>query len=129
MNRYLIAAALLVGLAATPAAAQNLQGRWLNVGNVAQGGTYAFTVIFDGRGSLQSETALSGSPGQASGVTQCQGTYQISGGNLATRWSSCRMCISGGCMDSTAYAQPFGGPVQFLNQDNMTISGDRFSRQ
>jgi hypothetical protein len=129
MNRYLTVVALVVGLAATPATAQDLQGRWLNVGNTAQGGTYAFTVIFDGRGSLQSETALSGSPGQAAGTTQCQGNYQISGGNLATRWSSCRTCISGGCMNTTAYAQPFGGPVQVLNQDNVTISGDRFSRQ
>src|ERR1700730_17934792 len=132
MNRYLTAAALVVGLAATPAAAQNLQGQWLHTEPMPTGGNFSVTVAFAPGRALQYEMAVPGNPqnnGFGAGITRCEGTYQVSGGNLATRWANCNQCGSMGCVGFATNAIPFGGPVQFLNQDSMTISGGRFSRQ
>jgi hypothetical protein len=99
--------------------AQSLEGQWLNVGQYAQG-DYALTVYFAGNGALQYQMAIRAAPGTGgtSGMTLCQGNYQFDGQTLMSRLS----CQNG-------MPAQLGGPVQFQDENTVSISGDIFRRQ
>ncbi len=130
MARAGLLAAFGIMLFGTPARADDLAGRWLNVGSTFAG-RYASYITFDGNGGVLEDVQIAAAPGAGgSGMTRCQGRYGFDGQTLTMQWGGCMTCpAGGGCMPSPPTYMPTGGPVAILGPGIITIGGDRFTRQ
>ena len=115
----------------TPSAlAQDITGRWVSRGTTPQGGRYALTAIFDGKGKVETEAALIAPRGAAgSGSIRCSGSYKLDAGTIEYSWSSCRSCPTGkACGPFSTEQMGLGGPVEFTGTDTLQIGPESFKR-
>jgi hypothetical protein len=102
------------------ASAQSLEGRWYNTGRSSFGSNYTAHVMFSRNGTMQYEMAAAPSPGANGSVNQCQGRFDFDGQMLATEGT----CSNGLRFDSSM----IGGPLQVIDNNTITISGDVWRR-
>jgi hypothetical protein len=101
------------------AMADGIEGRWIHSGTSDLGAPFSTVVSFH-HGEFQYEMGIGQAPGYSGstkGIIDCVGRYRFDGQMLATS-SSCSM----------GPPLKFGGQVQFLDQQTISIAGDSFRR-
>ena len=112
------------------AMAQDITGRWVSRGATPQGGRYALTAMFDGKGKVETEAAVVAPRGASgSGSVRCTGSYKLDAGSIEYTWSSCRSCPAGkACGPFSTEQMGLGGPIEFTGADTLQIGPESFKR-
>ena len=123
----------LAGLvcASHAAHAEDIAGRWINRGSTPDGGRYSLTVIFDGKGKVETEASVtSARTSVGSGAIRCSGLYKLEADNVEYEWASCRSCPVGkACTPFPTQEMGLGGPVRFEGSDLLHVGPETFRRE